>query len=56
MVCVDCSCERCERAMREERERFAEKMKQENPDCKKYNLDENGQWGYEVCFCVGCLA
>ena len=55
MVCMDCSCERCQEAIREERERFVEQMKYENPDCKKYTLDGNGQWAYEVCMCVGCL-
>ncbi len=55
MVCVECTCDTCEQAHREERERFADQMKAENPDCKKYTLNENGQWAYEMCMCVMCL-
>jgi hypothetical protein len=50
MVCVECSCERCERAKKEEMDRFKEQMKIEYPDCVKWQNDD-----YSPCFCVRCL-
>ena len=51
MVCVDCSCERCERANKKEMERFAEKMKVEYPECIKWSEHLN----FTPCFCMECL-